>query len=84
MFGSQHHRDGYKTAFGKDHVRFIFFQKLASFPVSFYHAEGVGEIFQIEVAAQFAGGYPVIGDPGVFDEFFLNALIRANIADLVS
>ena len=83
VFGSQHHRDSHKSAFGKDHIRFIFFQKLPGFPISFYYPERIGEIFQIEIAAKFTRGNPVIGDLGVFDKLFLDPLIGTDIADLV-
>ena len=83
MLCRQNHRHGDKAALGKYHIRLIAAQQPQSLGVSLQYPEGVGEILNIQIAAQLAGRDAVIGNAGVLNQPPLDALIRADIAYFV-
>ena len=82
--GRKNHGDGYKAAFGKDDVGAVIFQDLFGFTVAFQHAERVGEVLQIKIAAQLSRRNSIVGDAGLLDQPLLNAGIGADITDFIT
>ena len=81
MLCCQDHRNRNKAAFGKEYVRFIFFNELPCLSVSFQDAEGIGKVFKIEITAQLSRRNTIIGNPCVFDQLSFDPIVGANIAD---
>ena len=62
-----HHGHGDIAALRKDEVRLKVAQNGLCLAVTLQHAEGVGEVLPVEIAAQFSGGNAAVGSAGLFD-----------------
>ncbi len=82
--GRHDHRNGYEAAFGKDHIGFQGLHERGRFRKSPDDPEGVREIFPVKIPAEFAGGDSVIGNFLGFDQFFLNAVLGADIGNVIA
>ena len=84
FFCRNHNRNGDETAFGKYDVRLELFQDLLRLAKTFQDPERVGEVFEVKVAAQFAGRNSVVGNAELLDEFALDPFVGTDVGDLVA
>ncbi len=76
-------RDRDESAFGEDHIRIQELDKSLGFSKSFDYPERVSEVLHTEIAAQLSGRDTMVGNTKLFDQFLLNAVVRADIMDIV-
>ena len=75
-------RHGNVAAFGEKDIRFAFAQYFFGFKIAAENAEGITEIFQAEIAAQFARTDAVIRKAGLSDDLLFDARFGADIFHL--
>ena len=80
-----HHGHRHKATLGKNHVRFDFVDDAGRLAHALDHAEGVGKVFDVKVAAQLAHRYGVEADTfHLADQCFFHAVGRADVVNFPS
>ena len=83
LLSCHNHWNRHKSSFGEDHIRFEKLDQLLRFAKAFQHPEGICKVLDTEIAAQFSGGYPVIGDPELLDQLLLDSVIGADVVNII-
>ncbi len=82
--GCKDYGDRDKASFGENDVRLQGLDQMGGFGEAFEDPEGVCEILQAEVTAEFSGGDAVVRDVLSLYEFFLDAFGGADVGDVVA
>lgn len=74
----------HEASFGKDNAGLQFFHQPDGLSVSFDYTEGIAEILNIKITAEFSGCNSIIGNLQIFNELSLDTIIRTNILNIIT